>query len=92
MAGLLSLAPVAADTTPLEEPTTTGGYQSVFADYQSQADTPLKSWREANDEVAEQSGHTGHSASKQPTTEEGESQSPRQPLPKNGDGDRHGQH
>lgn len=90
LTGRLSLATVAADTTLPEEPTTTDGYQSVFADYQSQADTPLKSWREANDEVAEQSDRTGDAMSKQPAAEEGKSQAQPEPLPKNGDG--HVQH
>lgn len=75
IAGLLSLATAAGNDALFEEPATTDRYQSVFADYQSQADLPLKSWRDANDEVAELAGHGGHTMSKEPATKDDSSSS-----------------
>lgn len=85
IAGLLSLPALAGNDAGYQEPGASS-YRSAFADYESFADTPLKPWRDANDEVAEQSVLGGHSMSTRPAAEDSASQSPRQRLPKNGDG------
>lgn len=35
-------------------------YQSAFADYRGWREEPIKSWREANEEMRRLSGHMGH--------------------------------
>lgn len=41
-------------------------YQSVFSDYKGYQDFELTSWKKANEQVAETSGHAGHDMSSMP--------------------------
>lgn len=51
---------VACNPLDPQAPTANIAYQSVFADYRSWTDEPIKAWREANEEVGRSGGHTGH--------------------------------
>lgn len=49
--------------SPVTQANSTAPYQSVFSDYKGFQDPELVSWRKANDQVADTSGHGGHDMS-----------------------------
>ncbi|TXT24895.1 MAG: hypothetical protein FD131_4790 [Rhodocyclaceae bacterium] len=59
---IFAIAPAWAGGDAPSPPTLVPGpkYQSVFADYRGWQDEPVKSWREANEEMRRLGGHMGH--------------------------------